>query len=154
MKYSSHFSTFIVFIQYTYMPQPDHVLSSTHYHVTQINVWQNHDDVIKWKHFPRYLPFVRGIHRSPVNSPHKDQWRGALMLHLICVSINGWANNREAGELRRHRAHYDVTVMIMSLTSTINIKENRPHINTSSMVVHTLQSTSGLGNLVPSCLMM
>ena len=23
-----------------------------------------HDDVIKWKHFPRYWPFVRGIHRS------------------------------------------------------------------------------------------
>ena len=39
-----------------------------------------HDDVIKWKHFPRYWPFVRGIHRSPVNSPHKGQWRGALML--------------------------------------------------------------------------
>ena len=32
---------------------------------------ENHDDVIKWKHFPRYWPFVRGIHRSPVNSPHK-----------------------------------------------------------------------------------
>ena len=38
-----------------------------------------HDDVIKWKHFPRYWPFVRGIHRSPVNSPHEGQWRGALM---------------------------------------------------------------------------
>ena len=32
-----------------------------------------HDDVIKWKHFPRYWPFVRGIHRSPVNFPHKGQ---------------------------------------------------------------------------------
>ena len=32
-----------------------------------------HDDVIKWKHFPRYWPFVGGIHRSPVNSPHKGQ---------------------------------------------------------------------------------
>ena len=38
-----------------------------------------HDDVIKWKHFPRYWPFVRGIHRSRVNSPFKGQWRGALM---------------------------------------------------------------------------
>ena len=37
-----------------------------------------HDDVIKWKHFPRYWSFVRGIHRSPVNSPHKGQWRGAF----------------------------------------------------------------------------
>ena len=41
-----------------------------------------HDDVIKWKHFPRHWPFVRGIHRSP-NSPHKGQWRGTLMFSLI-----------------------------------------------------------------------
>ena len=79
-----------------------------------IDEWRSsHDDVIKWKHFPRYWPFVRGIHRSPVNSPHKGQWRGALMLSLICTRINGWVNNREAGDLRRHRAHYDVTVMVV-----------------------------------------
>ena len=57
-----------------------------------------HDDVIKLKHFPRYWPFVRGIHWSPVNSPHKGQWRGALMFSLICVWINGSVNNREAGD--------------------------------------------------------
>ena len=67
----------------------------------------------KWKHFSRYWPFVRGIHRSPVNSPHKGQWRGALMFSLICVWINGWVNNRDAGDLRcyrplwRHRNVYD-----------------------------------------------
>ena len=70
-----------------------------------------HDDVIKWKYFPRYWQFVRGIHRSPVNSPQKDQWRGALMFSLISARINGWENNREAGYLRRYRDHYDVTVM-------------------------------------------
>ena len=74
--------------------------------------WHCHDDVMKWKHFPRYWPCVRGIHRSPVNSPHKGQWRGALMFSLICVWINSWVNNRETGDLRRHCAHYDVTVMI------------------------------------------
>ena len=79
--------------------------------VTALMHWAIHDDVIKWKHFPRYWPFVRGIHRSPVNSPHKGQWRGALMFSLICVWINGWVNNREAGDLRRYRAHYNVTVM-------------------------------------------
>ena len=79
-----------------------------------INHPSPHDDVIKWKHFPRYWPFVRGIHRSPVNSPHKGQWRGALMLPLICAGINGWVNNREAGDLRRHRTHYDVIVMLTS----------------------------------------
>ena len=70
-----------------------------------------HDDVIKWKHFPRYWPFVRGIHRSPVNSPHKGQWRGAVVFTLICVWVNGCVNNREAGDLRLYCAHYGVTVM-------------------------------------------
>ena len=70
-----------------------------------------HDDVIKWKHFPRHCPFVRGIHRSSVDSPHKGQWRGALMFSLICAWINSWVNNREAGDLRCHHTHYDVTVM-------------------------------------------
>ena len=60
--------------------------------------------------------FVRGIHRSPVNSPHKGQWRGALMFPLICVWINGWVNNREAGDLRRYRAHYDVIVMLSDVS--------------------------------------
>ena len=73
---------------------------------------QAHDDVIKWKHFPRYWPFVRGIHRWPMNSPYKGQRRGALMFSLICAWINGWVNNGEAGDLRRHRAPYDVTVML------------------------------------------
>ena len=70
-----------------------------------------HDEAIKWKHFPRYWPFLRGIHRSPVNSSNKGQWRGALMFSLICARINGWVNNDEAGYLRRHRAHYDVIIM-------------------------------------------
>ena len=77
----------------------------------------NYDDVIKWKQFPRYWSFVRGIHRSPVNSPHKGQWRGAVMFSLICAWINGWVNNRETGDLRRHRAHYDITVMITRLSA-------------------------------------
>ena len=67
--------------------------------------------------FPRNWPFVRGIHRSPVNSPHKGQWRGALMFSLICVSINDWVNNREAGDLRRYRAHCDVNVMCIFMTT-------------------------------------
>ena len=71
----------------------------------------NHDDVIQLEHFPRYWPFVWGIHRSPVNSPHKGQWRGALVFYLTCDWLNGWVNNREAGDLRRHRTHYGVTVM-------------------------------------------
>ena len=71
-----------------------------------------HEGIIKWKHFPRYWPLVRGIRPSPVNYPHKDQSRWALMFSLIYAWINGWENNREACDLRRHRTHYDVSVMI------------------------------------------
>ena len=81
------------------------------YNVEATELLAYHDDVIKWKHFPRYWPSVRGIHRSPMNSTHKSQWRGALMLPLICVWTNAWVNNWDAGDLRRYRVHYDVTVM-------------------------------------------
>ena len=74
-----------------------------------------HDDVIKWKHLSRHWLYVRGIHRSPVNSPYKGQWRGAVMSSLICAWINVWVNNREASELRCHRAYYDFTVMVLTL---------------------------------------
>ena len=62
--------------------------------------------------FSALLASMREIHRSPVNSPHKGQWRGALMFSLICAWINGWVNNRGVGDLRRHRSHYDVIVML------------------------------------------
>ena len=68
-------------------------------YIVNINAKVGHDDVIKWKHFPRYWSFVRGIHRSAGNSPYKGQWRGALMFSLICVWINDWVNNRKAGDL-------------------------------------------------------
>ena len=62
-----------------------------------------------WRHqmetFPRYWPFV--------NSPHKGQWRGALMFSLFCAWTNGWVNNRDGGDLRRYRTHDDVTVTML-----------------------------------------
>ena len=90
----------------TYCPIPVMALSNN------LTPLPQHDDVIKWKHFPRYWPFVREIHRSPVKSSHKGQWRGVLMFSLIYTWINGWVNNREAGDWRRHSGHYDVIVML------------------------------------------
>ena len=52
-----------------------------------------------------------------MNSLHKGQWSGALMFSLICVWINGSVCNRESGDLRRHRGHYDVIVMRRQGTS-------------------------------------
>ena len=73
----------------------------------------NHDDVIKWKHFPRYWPFVWGIHRSgPGEFPAQRPVTRSFDF-FICVWINGWVNNRKAGDLKPYRAHYDVTVMII-----------------------------------------
>ena len=60
-----------------------------------------HDDVIIWKHFPLYWPFVRGIHRSPVNSSHKGQWRGALSFDVF---FDLGLNERLSNGLRHHRA--------------------------------------------------
>ena len=89
-----------------YIIEPYTLTDNRHY-----TILITHDDVIKWKPFPYYWPFVRGVHRAPPNSRHKGQWRGALMFSLICAWIKGWTNNRYAGDLRRHRVYYDVTVM-------------------------------------------
>ena len=76
---------------------------------------KNYYVVIWWRHqmetFQRYWPFVRGIHRSPVNYPHKGQRRGALIFSLICAWTDGWANNRDACDLRLYCVHYDVNFM-------------------------------------------
>ena len=51
-----------------------------------------HDDVMKWKHFPRYWSFVRGIHQSPVNSPHTKASNAELWCFLGCNWMKGWVN--------------------------------------------------------------
>ena len=99
--------------------------------VASVSTRCSHDDVIRWKHFPRYWPFVRGIHRSPVSSPHKGQWRGVWMFSLICPLINGWVNTHEASDLRRHRTHCEVTAMFISLiywTSILKLAIFQLHI--------------------------
>ena len=82
---------------------------------TEMRIWSYSSSFRWWRHqmehFSLYWPFMWLVHRSPVNSPYKDQWHGAFMFSLIFASIKGSVNNREAGDLRRHRAHYDVIVM-------------------------------------------
>ena len=86
--------------------------------VMSISVWsmrswwtvlEYYDDITKCKHFPYYWPFVRGLHRWQVNSPHKGQWCGVLMFPLI----SAWIKNHEVGGLRCHRAHYDFILMYL-----------------------------------------
>ena len=62
--------------------------------------------------FSASLALCAGNSPMPVTSPHTGQWRGAWMFSLICAWINGWVNNRDAGDLRRNRAHYDVSVIV------------------------------------------
>ena len=77
-----------------------------------LDVHHYHDDNIKWKHFPLYWPFVRGIHWSVVDSHQKGQWRGALMFSVFCAWRNGWANKQDAGDLRHYHAHHHITVLL------------------------------------------
>ena len=80
-----------------------------------------HDDITKWNFFLRYCPFVWGIHHWLVNSTHKGQRRRALMFSLICTWTNGWANNRDAFDLKHRHGHYDVTVKWLSALQVLMV---------------------------------
>ena len=82
--------------------------------------------------FSALLAICAGNSPVPVNSPHKGQWRGALMFSLICVWIKGWVNNSESGDLRRHRGHYDVDVM----------ETNQEGINTKKMIKYIKKTST------------
>ena len=73
------------------------------------------EPVTWWRHqmetFSALLALCAGNSPVLVNSPHKGQWRGALMFSFIYAWINDWVNNREAGDLRRYCGHCDVNVM-------------------------------------------
>ena len=116
----SHYMCVHLFTEWYYM-----LLSITWIACDYTNAWSVfwrefsiiivHDDVIKRKHFPRQWSFVRGIHQWPLNSPHNAQWRGALMFFLICAWIKGWVNNREAGDLIRHRTLFNIAMYLYFL---------------------------------------
>ena len=86
-----------------------HAYNCPSVNLVTLNYMTKHDDVIKWKHLRTCWPFVWGIHRWPVDSPHKGQLRLALTFSLMYAWTNDRANSRNAGDLRHHRAHYDVT---------------------------------------------
>ena len=89
------------------------------------SLYTSHGDVIKWKHFPRSWPFVRGIHRSPVNSPHESQWRRALMFSLICLnerlnkqSWSWWFETPSRPLWRHSNADYFLVLFLSTAPST------------------------------------
>ena len=110
-------------------------MQMVHAHMT----WHvTHNEVIKWKHFLHYWPFVWGIHQSPVNSPYKGQWCRALVFSLIHAWTNGWVNNGDAGDLRHRDAHYDVTVMIRHLSPWAWVRHVLHQLNKPSLVQSTI----------------
>ena len=88
-------------------PIPSDAVLTTWVNTSKGTTWWRH----QMEAFSALLALCAGNSPATVNSPHKGQWRGALMFSLACVWINGWTNNREAGDLRHHRAHYIVIVM-------------------------------------------
>ena len=89
--------------------------------------WSQQDDVIRWKHFLRYWLLVRGIHRSPVNSPHKGQWCGGVFFDLrlnkrLSKQSWGWWFDtllrplwRHCNELTLKKAKYTVHPCVCSV---------------------------------------
>ena len=88
-------------------------------------MWAGKGVLAWWRHqmktFSALLAVCAGISPVPGEFPAQGQWRGALMFSLICVWINDWVNNREAGDLRRYRAHCDVIVMGTAFCSVIDL---------------------------------
>ena len=79
---------------------------------------------------------------SPVTGefPAKRPVTRSLMFYLIWAWINGWVNNRKAGDLRGHRAHYDVIVMYQDHDSVTLSEAVRPDhvVNTMSQFMFSL----------------
>ena len=125
MKYQRHVSAWLISYIIIYITEPVLVYISSGYSrhtlcknfiahgLKRIICWviMVHAIVINWKYIPCYWPFMRGIHQSLADSPHKGQRHRVLMFSLTSAWACCIANNRGAREFRRHRAYYDVTVM-------------------------------------------
>ena len=77
----------------------------------------NFDDLCHFVVEGWYQEDKGSLYESPLNSsvtgefPPQRPVTPGFDVSLICAWTNGWVNNRDACDLRRHRAHYDVTVM-------------------------------------------
>ena len=95
-----------------------------------------------WRHqmetFSALLAICAGNWPVTFEFPSQSQWPRALMFSLICAWING-----EAGDFRRHRAHYDVTIMYM------NWKLLLPHLKKTSWHGNPFRVTGPLSGGVP-----
>ena len=99
-----------------------HVELPSRLNVCSYTSWAIDDQVIWWRHqmesFPAFLSLCEGNPSVTGGFPSKGHWRGTFMFSLICAWTNGWANNRDAVDLRRQRANYDVTVMKLGATTS------------------------------------
>ena len=108
-----------------------HTVGRSFHQIDRELFWPNPSDFRANYH--RYTTLRRQSHQPMMTSPNgtfsalqtlcegnppitglyslQGQWHGALIFSLIFARTNGWPNNRDAGDLRRHQAHYDVTVV-------------------------------------------
>ena len=132
--------------------------SSTGLHICGPKFWHpfacrshdDHDDGIKRKHFPSYWTFVQRIQRSPVNSPHKGQWRGALIF-FICASTNGGVHNRDAGDLRSAGAVLIKDSVYVSLTGLHYFQWPMKSRDTSQHFEYSLSRQHRQENIISFC---
>ena len=80
----------------------------------ETDLCSHHDDVMKWKRFPRYWPFVMGIHRSPVDSPFKGSVTAVLMF-FFDVRLNKLLNEQSnCWWVETPRRSFDAIVMAVT----------------------------------------
>ena len=97
------------------------------------NIMLSHSLSAWWRHQIKAFSALLAICAG--NSPHTGQWRGASIFSLVCVWINGWVNNREAGDLRRYRAQFDVSVMWVLGLKQYGLPESQSTMRSSAPYV-------------------
>ena len=112
-------------IDITYRHPNPGIVMGTGFTLTYTAIGYTYQGNLWWRHqmktfIPLYWPFVRGIHRWPLDSPQKGQWRGAFIFSLMYAWTNGLANTRDADGLRRYRARWDVTLKPCFYTYTFD----------------------------------
>ena len=107
-----------------------------------LNWFTCHDDVMTWNRFPHYWPFLRGIHRSPVDSPHKGPAIRSFRVYLLL-------QQRSYRWFKKPYALFDVTVMLLYLfrEAYLNYEKREQRFDTAGvyrtterMVIYFIQN--------------
>ena len=111
-----------------------------------LKVNTRHDDVIKWKHCPRNLPFVRAIRQSPVDSPYYSKY-SSYKIWILPTRVWNYAIGKH-GNRRVIFQYYVRCVVYTMLKNTSECFPSHEHLS-NCQVRWTVgaQNTMGVVNV-------